>query len=122
MCRPNIFWSVMLMTVLLFAGLAPVDAASRKRGQQDQNAVRPTSEARVKAAGDERRVALVIGNAAYADSPLKNPANDATDMAAALKQIGFEGILLTNADLRKMKDATEEFSKQLRRSDVGLFY
>ena len=32
-----------------------------------------------------RRVALVIGNAAYADSPLTKPGNDARDMAQALK-------------------------------------
>lgn len=32
-----------------------------------------------------RRMALVIGNAAYADSPLTKPGNDARDMAQALK-------------------------------------
>lgn len=35
------------------------------------------------------RLALVIGNSAYATSPLKNPSNDATSMATALQKLGF---------------------------------
>jgi len=37
------------------------------------------------------RTALVIGNAAYSEDigPLKNPGNDATDMAATLRQLGL---------------------------------
>jgi hypothetical protein len=34
------------------------------------------------------RLALVIGNAAYKSDPLPNPANDAADMAALLRQAG----------------------------------
>src|SRR5579863_2432413 len=36
-----------------------------------------------------RRVALVIGNAAYAQSPLRNPANDARSMKNTLEADGF---------------------------------
>lgn len=37
------------------------------------------------------RVALVIGNSAYKHAAqLANPRNDAIDIAAALKQVGFE--------------------------------
>ena len=36
-------------------------------------------------AGGERRVALVIGNAAYDSAPLRNPVNDARAMAATLR-------------------------------------
>jgi hypothetical protein len=35
------------------------------------------------------KVALVIGNGSYASTPLKNPPNDARDVAAALERIGF---------------------------------
>lgn len=35
------------------------------------------------------RQALVIGNAAYADSPLRNPVNDARAVAAKLSGLGF---------------------------------
>ena len=33
----------------------------------------------------QQRVALVVGNAAYADRPLRNPVNDAQLMQAALR-------------------------------------
>ena len=39
---------------------------------------------------EQRRVALVIGNSAYAHVPeLTNPRNDATDIAAALTRLGL---------------------------------
>src|SRR5438105_1943472 len=38
----------------------------------------------------ERRLALVIGNAAYPTSPLRNPVNDARAMAKALRAQGFD--------------------------------
>jgi hypothetical protein len=70
----------------------------------------------------ERRTALVIGNSSYAESPLANPVNNATDIANALQQMGFAVTPLLNADLRRMRDAIETFSKQLRPGVVGLFY
>lgn len=42
-------------------------------------------------ASAEEHLALVIGNAAYPSSPLRNPANDAADVAAALRDLGIEG-------------------------------
>ena len=36
----------------------------------------------------EPRTALVIGNGAYSDAPLRNPVNDARDMAAKLRERG----------------------------------
>jgi uncharacterized caspase-like protein len=74
------------------------------------------------AAVAERRTALVIGNAAYDFGPLRNPVNDATDIAAALRQLGFEVTLQPNADLRVMHEAIETFSRQLRQGGAGLFY
>jgi len=47
---------------------------------------------------------LIIGNGAYKEGPLKNPVNDATDMAATLKGLGFQVILRTNAGRRQMVD------------------
>ena len=46
------------------------------------------------AAGEASRVALVIGNAKYKDSPLLNPVNDARVLSAALRASGFEVIEL----------------------------
>ena len=70
----------------------------------------------------ERRTALVIGNGAYETGRLKNPVNDATDMAATLKRMGFNVILKTNASQREMDGAVREFGRSLSRSDVGLFF
>jgi len=42
----------------------------------------------------EKRIALVIGNSAYRDSPLRNPVNDAADMAEVLRDSGFAVTLL----------------------------
>jgi uncharacterized caspase-like protein len=74
------------------------------------------------ARADSHRTALVIGNAAYRTSPLRNAVNDATDMAAALQRFGFEVTTLRDADRRSMIEALETFSKQLRQGGVGLFY
>lgn len=47
---------------------------------------------------DNDKIALVIGNGAYAHaSTLANPANDARDIAATLSRIGFRGIGLDDA-------------------------
>ncbi|MFM7412419.1 MAG: caspase family protein, partial [Planctomycetota bacterium] len=70
----------------------------------------------------ERRVALVIGNAAYKVSPLDNPVNDATDMAESLRGFGFQTTLLRNATLAQMRDATRRFAEQLPSADVALIF
>ncbi len=69
-----------------------------------------------------RRTALVIGNGAYKSSPLRNPVNDATDIANALRKFGFSVILKTNANQRTMEDSIRDFGKELRLGGVGLFY
>ena len=43
------------------------------------------------AATSEKRVALVIGNSAYQNTPpLANPRNDATEIGKVLKRVGFD--------------------------------
>jgi len=69
-----------------------------------------------------KRVALVIGNAAYKDSPLSNPVNDARDMAQLLGELGFEVIYKQNASQAEMKIAIREFGNNIVRGDVALFY
>ena len=50
------------------------------------------------AMAQERRVALVIGNAAYKSvSTLQNPVNDSRAMAKSLRTLGFEVIERENA-------------------------
>lgn len=70
-----------------------------------------------------RGVALVIGNGGYADKPLANPVNDAQDMAAALRDAGFDVLLRLNVDETAMKIALADFEDKLRAGKgVGLFY
>lgn len=71
-----------------------------------------------------QRVALLIGNGNYQKMPLRNPVNDATAMADALRGLGFKVLLHTDADAREMRDAIYQFGDLLRadRDSVGLFY
>ena len=74
-------------------------------------------------AGDERRLALIIGNAAYESAPLRNPVNDARAMTTTLRSLGFEVTALENASLTEMKRAIDDFGDALRsKGGVGLFY
>ncbi len=69
------------------------------------------------------RVALVIGNSAYVHSaPLANPGNDANDMAAALKAVGFEVVLGLDLDRRGFDDKIREFARKLTGADTGLLF
>lgn len=72
--------------------------------------------------GRGQRVALVIGNGSYKDSPLVNPANDAEDMANTLRGLGFEVIALKNANQREMKKSVREFGQKLRGAEAGMFF
>ena len=74
-------------------------------------------------ASAEKRVALVIGNGAYAHkAELANPKNDAEDVAAALKRTDFEVILATNLDQANMQDVIIRFARAARTADVAMFY
>jgi Caspase domain len=69
------------------------------------------------------RVALVIGNGAYTDAPLKNPANDAQQMAQVLRRLGFEVIELRDGRREQMTRAIEQLQSALTgRRGVGLLY
>ena len=70
----------------------------------------------------EKRIALVIGNSSYPGAPLKNPVNDAKDMAAALRKLGFEVINKTDATQKEMNLAIAQFGDKLRADTVALFF
>jgi uncharacterized caspase-like protein len=74
------------------------------------------------AAAEASRVALVIGNARYKDSPLLNPVNDARALSSALRSAGFEVIELHEQGSAAMRRAIREFGEKLRGKDAGLFY
>lgn len=71
----------------------------------------------------DNRVALLIGNGAYARVPhLPNPVHDAEDVAAALKRSGFETIVATDLDKAGMDEAMIKFARAARTADVAMFY
>jgi hypothetical protein len=109
--------------------LAAEAEAARRRQQeleaqlaalQSQSASRPSNQAAF--SRNQRRVALVIGNAQYKVSPLDNPVNDATDVDQTLRQLGFQTTLVRNATLGQMREATRRFADQLGAADVALIY
>src|SRR5271165_3566761 len=69
------------------------------------------------------RIALVIGNAKYANTaPLGNPANDASDVAQALTDLGFKVSLHIDATKRQLDQAIEQFARDAKTPDVALAY
>lgn len=106
-CLLNLIFSVLLISV-------PV-TSQIKRGVQVRE--KPIAQT-------EKRTALVIGNGEYQNTTqLQNPVNDATDVAEALGELGFEVLFAKNADKRQMEKLMREFGFKLAASKgVGLFY
>src|SRR4051812_46788879 len=72
--------------------------------------------------GPERRLALVVGNDAYAEAPLHNARNDARAVAKALEDVGFRVTLVEDATRQTLTTAVAAFGENLRPNDVALFY
>lgn len=72
---------------------------------------------------NRRLTALVIGNAAYAgNSKLKNPGNDADDVASKLDACGFEVVKLIDCSNTDLDRALKRLKRALVGNDVGLVY
>jgi hypothetical protein len=75
------------------------------------------------AAHADKRVALVIGNSGYQNTPtLANPVNDAEDLAVALKRVGFDVVLERNLNKRSMEQAIGRFARLAQDADTALFF
>ena len=90
-----------------------------KRQQQAEN-TNPNKQPAVN--DSRRRLALVIGNASYKNSPLRNPTNDADLISNALSSSGFIVSRYDNLTYTKMREVVRTFGEKLNRGDVGLFY
>jgi hypothetical protein len=74
---------------------------------------------------DPRRYALVIGNSNYAGiEKLRTPVNDATDIAEALKRLGYNVDLRLNMGINQMESAVIGFTDRLAldRENEGFFW
>jgi tetratricopeptide (TPR) repeat protein len=70
-----------------------------------------------------RKIALVIGNSSYEESPLKNVVNDAVDMRKALRDKGFEvSKCCDNVDYPGLKSAIDKWTESLQKNDIAVFY
>ena len=75
------------------------------------------------AASAAGRVALVVGNSAYAEiGTLPNPGNDAADMAAALGRLGFDVTTVRDADRAGLNEALRLFARDSAGADVSLVF
>lgn len=101
--------------IFLLTGYLIVAPAAAQSTQQPRQLVQEDSRS-------DKRVALVIGNRAYETAPLKNPVNDAQDMAQVLRELGFEVIYRENVNQADMKRAIREFGAKIRNGGVGLLY
>src|SRR5262245_33198759 len=77
-------------------------------------------------AAAQEKVALVIGNDAYATgAKLDTPARDARAIGQTLQRLGFKLIgdrPLTNLDRATTLRMVEEFSRTARNAQIALFY
>jgi outer membrane murein-binding lipoprotein Lpp len=74
-------------------------------------------------AAADRKVALLIGNAAYAAAPLANPPNDVATLRAALAAAGFDTVdARTDLGRAAMSAALDDFTAVARQADVAIVY
>lgn len=76
------------------------------------------------AAPDPSRIALIIGNASYIQSPLANPTNDAVAMRDLFATAGFSTQSLLNAKRTDFLTAIDRFSNAVQKSETkqAVFY
>jgi hypothetical protein len=72
---------------------------------------------------EAKRVALVIGNAAYKIGSLQNPINDASAVAAALEAMGFDKVIVrNNLGVQAFRAALAEMARESAGADLGVVY
>lgn len=95
----------------------------QQKRQQDSQTEKDTPINKPSVINDgRRRVALVIGNAAYKNAPLRNPTNDADLISKTLTASGFLVSQHDNLTYAKMREVVRTFGEKLSKGDVGLFY
>jgi len=70
----------------------------------------------------QKRVALVVANASYKNATLDNPLVDADLVSEGLKKVGFDTLVVKDADLAQFDSALRDFGERARGADIALFY
>lgn len=82
----------------------------------------PDATRRIPLSTGPRRMALVLGNDAYSQMPLRNAVNDANAIGAALEQLGFSVQRAVNTAHPELQRVTERFAAAVQPGDVALVY
>ena len=71
----------------------------------------------------EKRVALVIGNSAYQNTPaLPNPRNDAIEIGKVLQRLGYDVDVQVDLTKQHMDKVLRQFGDRLEGAQVAVFY
>ena len=70
----------------------------------------------------DRSIALVIGNADYKISSLKNPVHDADEIEKKFKDLGIEVIPCKNGTYRELEERIEKFINRAKQYDAAILY
>jgi uncharacterized caspase-like protein len=104
------------------ATAAPLSPGAARQSPQSE-ASAPPPPAPVQAKATIRRVALVIGNSAYAHvRALPNPTNDARSIAKSLRDIGFVVTEGTDLDRSAMQTTIRDFLREAARAQIAVVY
>lgn len=103
-----------LIIILMALAVIPLQAHAK----DDRN----LAVNQVNVAASEQRIALVIGNSAYRSGALRNPVNDAKDVAAKLRKQGFTVIERNNLQTRQIGRTLSEFRSKLIPGAVALVF
>lgn len=117
---PNRFFNILLV-VALFCGVLTAPAFAQKQSKAWVEAASKPSPV-----AGQKRLALILGNANYGgDNSLKNPENDAKDIAVALGELGFASTVVLDGSLQQMSNAVHAFADKIRAAgsqSVALIY
>lgn len=112
-CR---FAAAAAFLILLLLTLPPFAARAQKDLRDDTPGAGRADE------NVTKRAALVIGNTNYEYKPLKNPKNDAHDMAMALTKLGFKVTLKYDMTLVDMREIVNAWADSLDTHTLALVY
>src|SRR5438067_1626920 len=118
------------LAALLIAAQALLPASAWGQGTRSTAPAPPAVDAKAPAPAApqkgpvvDRRLALVVGNNNYKNSPLLNPVNDARLVAKTLQSLGFEVMLRENVNLRDFKAAMRQFAARMENEEgTALLY
>lgn len=118
---------IVQLIFLLVVTVSPCQSWSSPRGvsvvpRGDSSEAVPTTSGKLSVSYSGGGRALVIGNSKYAISPLRNPANDAQDIAEALTHLGFSVTMIIDAGKESILLAIDKFGRDLKPGEIGVFY